>query len=130
MTVDDTGLSKSDFAKLERTLNRLTAKLAEQAQYLEKHTGALENLTQAIKHLDTTIKKEICLESSQPSLQLKEAINTFVEYTINPRYYKDPGLLKLKAAVNQLREEVIPSANTRARAELMGKHKRRIKFGE
>ena len=108
MVKEITDLSKNDFAKLERSLNKLTAKLAEQVTYLEKHAGAVESLTQAIQHLDTTIKKEISLESRQPSMQLKEAITAFVEYAINPKFYQDLGLLKLNAAPDKMHGELVP----------------------
>jgi hypothetical protein len=67
------------------------------AIYLAKHAVAMENLTDAIKQLDTLIKKVISLESLQPSCQLKEALASFVDYHINPLYYQDMNWLPVAA---------------------------------
>jgi hypothetical protein len=113
MVIENEDLSKDDFIKLERSLNKLTAKVAEQVQYLEKHAGAVESLTRAIQHLETTLKKELSLESGQPSLQLKEAVNTFVDFTINPRFYQDRDLLKINAIPNKARKEFASETRNR-----------------
>lgn len=91
-------IPKTYLAKLGHSLNELTAALVEHSRYLEKHIQAMENLTQTLKLLDATIKKEISLESNQPSIELKEAITSFLEFAINPKFYKDTGYLKLPVA--------------------------------
>lgn len=82
---------------LEISLVELTTALIEHAKHLERHISTMENLTRALKQLDATIKKEVSLESSQPSVELKEAITSFLEHNINPKYYHDSGYLKLAA---------------------------------
>jgi hypothetical protein len=84
-------------AKSEFAMMALTAALDEHTAYLKKHLEALESLTKAVKQLETVIKKEIH-ESARPSHQLKEAVKSFVDYNINPHYYRDSGYLKLKTA--------------------------------
>ncbi len=90
--------TKNDITKLERSLRKLNSALAEHLNCLEKHATAMENLTQAMKQLDSTFEKDSKLESHQPSLQLKEAVSSFVDFHINPRYYHDKDLLQIKAA--------------------------------
>jgi hypothetical protein len=80
---------------LEISLVELTTALIEHAKHLERHIHAMENLTKALKLLDSTIKKEVTLESSQPSIELKEAITAFLEHNVNPKYYQDTGFLRL-----------------------------------
>jgi hypothetical protein len=90
-------MPRNSSAKAEFAMMALTAALDEHSAYLKKHLEALESLTKAIKQLETVINKEI-KESSKPSLQLKEAIKSFVDYNINPHFYRDSGYLKLKTA--------------------------------
>jgi hypothetical protein len=88
-------IPRNSSAKSEFAMMALTAALDEHCAYLKKHLEALENLTKAIKQLETVIKKELH-ESAKPSHQLKEAVKSFVDYNINPHFYRDPGYLKLK----------------------------------
>jgi hypothetical protein len=83
---------------LTSALNVFAAVLSEHVKFIEKHIIAMENLTSAVNKLDNTIKKEASLAAKQPSIELKEAINSFLEYQINPQFYHDPGYLKLPVA--------------------------------
>jgi hypothetical protein len=98
MPKQSTGSPKTNLVKLEHSMAEFTGALIEHSEYLEKHIQAMECLTQTLKQLDATIKKEISLENNQPSIELREAITSFLEYTINPKYYKDTGYLKLPVA--------------------------------
>jgi PAS domain S-box-containing protein len=87
--------ANNDTAELQLCLKELTSALEKQIDYLDKHTAAMEKLNRSIKQLEATIKKEIKLESQQPSAQLKEALTGFVDYNINSRYYQDMDIPKL-----------------------------------
>ena len=91
-------ISQIPSMNLEVSLAELTTALIEHAKHLERHIIAMENLTRALKQLDATVKKEVSLESSQPSIELKEAITSFLEHSVNPKFYQDTGYLKLAAA--------------------------------
>jgi PAS domain S-box-containing protein len=90
-------LSESDFLKLQSSVKELTEALGEQVKYVRQHTADMEKLTCEIKRLDETISKEMEMESKQPSLRLKEAITAFMDYSINPRFYREGDCLKLPA---------------------------------
>ena len=83
------------FAKLEHSVVELTAALAEYSKSLDKHSAEMESLIQAIGQLDETVKKEMSIKSHQQLIQLKEAVTTFIEYNINPQYYKESSYLQL-----------------------------------
>ena len=85
--------------KLDRLLNDLTVALTEQKEYLDRHTAAMVKLAQAIKQLESTIKRESSLES-QKTLSLIDLIKVFVEYEINPRYYEAHHRAMLKASTD------------------------------
>ena len=81
-------------------LNVLDNKLkifSRDANCLTKHTVAVENLTDAIKKFEVFAKKSIGFESQQPPSILKEAITSFMESYINPRYYRETDFLQLAA---------------------------------
>jgi hypothetical protein len=103
------GLAKTHPANLnlERLLNDLAIVLGEHAKALERHVDAMENLTQAVKQLETTIKKEISLASKQPSMELKEAITSFLEDNVNLKYYRDSDYLKLPAGTDTKHPEIV-----------------------
>jgi hypothetical protein len=90
-------IPKNLSTKAEFAMMALTAALDEHSEYLKKHLEALGSLTKAIKQLENVINKEI-KESAKPSLQLKDAVKSFVDYNINPHFYRDSGYLKLKTA--------------------------------
>ena len=100
MTSERSHNPRTHSTKLERLLNELTIALIEHSKYLDKHINAVETLTQTMKQLDSTIRKDLKLGTSQPSLELKEAINSFLEYNINPKFYQDSNFLKLPIAYN------------------------------
>ena len=104
MPEETTDISPTASSDLEVSLVELTAALIEHAKHLERHINAMETLTRALKQLDASIKKEVNLESSQPSIELKEAITSFLEHNINPKFYQDSGYLKLAAPEANLRE--------------------------
>ena len=89
-----------DAADLERLVNNLIAALNQHTQYLENHKAIMENLCQAVNRLNNTINKQQKLAATPPSTQLSEAINTFVEYYINPQFYRTSNQLKLPKASN------------------------------
>jgi uncharacterized coiled-coil protein SlyX len=91
-------------ADLEISLVELTAALIEHAKHLERHINTMESLTRALKQLDASIKREVNLESSQPSIELREAITSFLDHNINPKFYQDSGYLKLAAPDAKPRE--------------------------
>jgi hypothetical protein len=80
---------KIDPADSASWLTDLNSTLAQHVQYLEKHSAVMENLTQAIRDLETTIKKINVLDTTENSLQLKDVLITFVRYNINPRFYQN-----------------------------------------
>lgn len=98
MPKEKPAIPKTHRTNLERSLNELITALNEHAKYLDGHINAMENLTRAIKQLDATVKKEVSLGSSRPSIELKEAITSFLEYNVNPKYYQETGYLKLPVA--------------------------------
>jgi hypothetical protein len=100
----DNLIKNGDLIKLESMLNSLTEAVAAHKVYLEKHTAAMAKLTQVIKQLDQTLKKEIKVESRQSSIQLEELIKLFVEYDINPEFYHEYKMLQSPSATkhNQL----------------------------
>ena len=99
------------FKDWEISLVELTAALIEHAKHLERHISAMENLTKALKLLEGTIKKEMSLESSQPSIELKEAITSFLEQNVNPKFYQDSGYLRLAAPEPKIPETSRKSKN-------------------
>lgn len=99
-------LPKTSPPEIERLLNDLASIVGEHAKVLERHIDAMEALTQAIKHLETTIEKEISLASKQPSMELKEAITSFLEDNVNLKYYRDSDFLKLPAGSDTKHSEI------------------------
>lgn len=93
----ENGIHGNSNMKTEFALMALTAALDEHTSYLKKHISTMESLTKAIKQLETVIKKDINRESQKPSLQLKEAVKSFVDYNINPNFYHENSYLKLKS---------------------------------
>jgi hypothetical protein len=83
--------SKFDYAELVDSLNELTAALAKHSGYLKQHNATMENLALAVDRLDSTLRKEIRLETSRQSLQLKQVITEFVESYIKPQFYQTPS---------------------------------------
>jgi hypothetical protein len=86
-------LKMPNYADLLESLNELTTALVQHTQFLELHNATMESLTRALKELDTTINQETKPETKQPSQQLKQALNSFVETYINPRFYHPHKLL-------------------------------------
>jgi uncharacterized protein YoxC len=89
-----------DAAELERLVNNLVEALNQHTQYLETHKTIMENLAQAVNRLNNTITKQQKLATTPPSDQVSQAINTFVEYYINPQFYQTSNQLKLPKASN------------------------------
>jgi hypothetical protein len=86
MEKDDLDFTKVDPADLPRLLAEMNATMAEHTHYLEKHFASMQSLGEAIKELDTTIKK--LAKTEEISLQLRQALVAFVEQHINPLYYQ------------------------------------------
>jgi hypothetical protein len=122
MTKGTNETTNNDDIRLERSIRKLNAALAQHLSYLNKHATAMENLTQAMKQLEATFKRVIKLDSQIPSQQLKEAVSAFVDFHINPRYYHEKDMLQIKAAspsevapsfkVTPLNKEKVPSIRT------------------
>jgi hypothetical protein len=91
---NDNLTKNNSLEKVENTLLELTKAVTAQKDYLEKQTAAMEKLTQAVKQLELTLKKEIHKESRQSSSELDELIKLFVEYDINPQFYHEHKMLK------------------------------------
>ena len=107
MVKEKGGLPVNRFAKLEHSLNELTAALDEYNQSLDKHSAKMDSLTQAIGQLDETVKKEMSIKSHQQLIQLKEAVTTFVEYNINPQYYKESSYLQLTESLQGVPADMV-----------------------
>ena len=82
----DLDLTNISPEELARMLSETQSALAQHSQSLEKQSASMENLSQAIRMLDSTLKKLV--KTEEVSLQLRQAINTFVEQQINPFYYQ------------------------------------------
>jgi hypothetical protein len=95
MPKEESAISPTTPLNLEVSVAELTTVLIEHAKHIERHIIVMESLTRALKQLDATVKKEVSLESSQPSVELREAITSFLEHTVNPKYYQDTGYLRL-----------------------------------
>jgi hypothetical protein len=98
----DNPVKNGDLQKLESMLKSMNDAISDQKAYLEKHTLAMEKLTQVIKQLDQTIKKGMKSESRQSSVQLEELIKLFVEYDINPEFYHEYKMLQSPSATKQM----------------------------
>jgi hypothetical protein len=85
-----------NYSDLTESVDELTRVMVIHAKYLEHHQAAMENLTQAIKELHSALSKDANPQIGAPSLQLKQVISTFMENYINPRYYKQAQLVKVK----------------------------------
>ncbi len=85
-----------DHSNLRESVDELTSVMIVHAKYLEQHQSAMENLTRAIKELQSTISKDVNPQIGPPSLQLKQVVSTFMENYINPRYYKQAQLVPVK----------------------------------
>ena len=81
-------LEPNNQIKLELLLNDLTTALEEHKEYLARHIEAMEKLTRNLKRFEVNLKGEISQEQRQSSKQLEELVKMFVEYNINPRYYR------------------------------------------
>ncbi len=80
------------------------------AIYLAKHVAAMENLADAIRHLETLIEKVIALESQRPTNQLKETLTSFMEYQVNPRCYPNMNYLEILPSTSMIPSKP-PSVN-------------------
>jgi hypothetical protein len=96
MENDNLDLTKVNSADLPRLLAEMNANMARHNQYLEKNYATMESLSQAIKQLDADIKR--LTKTEEVSLQLKQALTTFVEQHINPLYYQIEMYTALPAA--------------------------------
>lgn len=83
--MDNLDLTKVNPEDLPRLLAEINATLALHTQYLERHEATIQELSKAIKQMDSTIKKLV--KSEEISLQLRELITSFVEQNINPFFY-------------------------------------------
>jgi hypothetical protein len=84
--MDNLDLNKVNTEDLSSLWAEMNATLARHTQYLEKHEATMQELSQAIKQLDNTIKKLV--KKEEYSLQFREVINLFVEENINPFFYQ------------------------------------------
>lgn len=82
-------------------LTGLNTTLAQYMQLLQKQNAALESLTRAIRHLETTINKMSRMDSAEIPLQLGESLNTFVEYHINPKFYQNTDYEMLTSSLRK-----------------------------
>ena len=94
--------------KLEGLIRHLNETLAEHTELLKKHAAAMEKLFQEAKYLETAIKTGSGRESRKPSLQLKQAVDAFVDYAINQHFYKDSPYLKLNRADRSFYPDMVP----------------------
>jgi hypothetical protein len=94
-------LNKVNPAGTTVTLSSLNATLAQHMQYLKKQNAALESLTRAVQQLETTIKKVNRMDGVEIPLELRESLNTFVEYHINPKYYQNANYEMLTSAMRK-----------------------------
>jgi hypothetical protein len=85
-----------NYSNLTESVDELTNVMIIHAKYLERHQASMENLTQAIKELHSAISKDAKIQIGAPSLQLKQVVASFMENYINPRYYKQAQLVKVK----------------------------------
>ncbi len=92
---------KNLLAEISQTLILLTDELAKQSSHLVAQNASMEELTEAIRQLEATIKKDDNSACAQPSLELKETMEAFVENTINQRYYRGMRLLKLNSGLKE-----------------------------
>jgi hypothetical protein len=106
MVKESVDYKNNRITKLDRLLDDLIVALTEQKEYIERHTTAMEKLAQAIKQLESTIKREIGLESQKSSLLIEDLVKIFVEYEINPRYYQQLHRTMLKAATDSKHTEL------------------------
>jgi hypothetical protein len=86
----------SDYSNLKQSVDELTSVMIVHAKYLEQHRAAMENLARAVKELQSTMSKDVRPQIGPPSLQLKQVVTTFMENYVNPRYYKQVQLVKVK----------------------------------
>jgi len=96
------------FPDLEYMLSELTTALSEQTKHAAQQTAAMDNLTQAIYQLDATIK-DSSLKPKQPSEQLKDAISSFMESSINRQYYQKFNYFRLKSASSAIPGKLEPA---------------------
>lgn len=106
MVRDPKRFSEDRLPQLEQLLGELTNALNDQKGHLERHTAAMEKLAGALRQLDSTLKREVPLESHQSLLRLDELIRMFVEYEINPRYYQSLGTSTLKSLTDARHTEL------------------------
>ena len=88
--------SKFDEAELVDSLNELTAALNKHSGSIEKNTSAMGKLALSVDRLNSSLRKEIRLETLRPSLQLKQVVTEFVESYINPQFYQNQSYATLK----------------------------------
>ena len=80
--------TKIDDIDLIDSMNELMAALTKDTEYLIQNSAMMEDLTLIIKRLDSALRKEFGLETSSPSLELKQSVTEFVKFQINPHFYK------------------------------------------
>jgi chromosome segregation ATPase len=97
---------------IEKNLSELTAVVNDHNRHLDKHNSAVDKLGQQIRHLETLLKKEAVRESLQPSLQLREAVRSFVEYQINPHFYQNASIARIKSGPKVVRSALGPGRIT------------------
>ena len=73
-------------------LTALNAALRNHAEILIKNNASMEQLNLAIKRLDSSLRTELRLETTQSSLMLKQGVTEFVNSCINPRFYSTTQL--------------------------------------
>lgn len=86
MKKDNLDVTEVNAADLLPLLIEMNDALARHTKFLEKHYASMETLGKSIKQLNDTIQKLTKTETA--SLQLSQALNTFVEQQINPLYYQ------------------------------------------
>jgi hypothetical protein len=84
--------NKTNYSELIDSINNLTRVVANYSECCRQNNAALQNLTLSINQLNFNFGKETALGTQGPSLQLKQYVSEFVNYYINPRFYKTAQL--------------------------------------
>ena len=80
-------LNGTEHAELVNSMKTLTAALTRHSEICQQNNIKMERLTLALSRLDSVLRKGTGLETSGPSLQLKQGIAEFVRFYINPQFY-------------------------------------------
>jgi hypothetical protein len=94
--------------KIEQNLSELIAAVHDHERQLEKHIGAMDKLAQDVHRLETLMQREAVRDSCRLSMQLREAVKSFVEYQINPYFYQNTNTVRIKAGPKVVRSALAP----------------------